>query len=146
MAPLSPLLNLSRGNHHRRHGPLKWLWTGPLTLIFVSCQCVLHITRVIFVKVMQQYSSPQLWGPVPSFTLRSNCPLWKPFLHSAIERRSPLLTLSTSPCFIASLVLTTLWNHLFMYVLYIICLPHYNISSIQVQSLLSVSLYPQYLE
>ena len=54
--------------------------------------------------------------------------------------------LSISPCFMATLVLATFWNHLTGSVLYIACLPHYNVSSIQVQSLLSVSLYPLPLE
>ena len=54
--------------------------------------------------------------------------------------------LSIPPCFMAALVLATFWNHLTGSVLYIACLPHYNISSIQVQSLLSVSLYPLPLE
>ena len=91
------------------------LWTGPLTLTFISFQC---ITRVIsyhksgFYKcnAAMFFSALELCSITYS-QIRSlpSLPYWK--------------RLSISPCFMATLVLTTLRNHLAGYVLYIACLP-----------------------
>ena len=112
MAQLTPLLNVSRGYGHFMHRPLKWPvnWSSHSHFHFLSVYSSYHKSDFYKYNAAMFFSALELCS----------------ITYSQIKRL-PLLPywkgLSISPCFMATLVLTTFWNYLTGYVLYIACLP-----------------------
>ena len=112
MAQLTPLLNFSRGYGHFMHRPLKWPvnWSSQSHFHFLSVYSSYHKSDFYKCNAAMFFSALELCSITYSqIKCLPSLPYWK--------------GLSISPCFMATLVLTTFWNHLTGYVLYIAYLP-----------------------